>query len=525
MPFSLRNWFSRIVHPDRTDAKLDSKMESRPLSKESCALQGRGMNRTEALRKKLVFPQSPMGDKDVKSKAGDAPFFKHNDEDTILEFKKAFDHEMKILQEASPTAEAAGAKTHGGYGQNRLTPSKLMYGKDFNEVNRTIVGVLALKWLVNNQYDTFTAFQPEKVKLTRESFETIRTLILYEIRTSDELYFVIVSMIINDLGKKDRPPETGSEEAPGRRASAATPNHDELIYEDACNGKIELLNEFRDHKDAELHRWLLLGLKLGAKLNVPQFAQAENVPASLTTIKEVKNQPRALDFKILEIVLDVAGAQGHVDSRCACAMLEPTWQTFAASRQLLSDIAEHKINECDAYNKLLEGRAELLANTGFKKLSTEVPEQRALLRLVTMGRALESKGSADIIADAFYSLSAEQREKLVEGLAVTGIKDGTAIIPYYSPSLFANIFRRANERKFSDERKVPLLAALMRFLVRVYRDTKPVTSENKGMVVECKLSFIQDMIISDAFLDKPETLDKIAVGESHYTHAFDEWIR
>src|SRR5690554_1539272 len=81
------------------------------------------------------------------------------------------------------------------------SPSHILYGEAFPEVNRTLVGVLALLWIHNGQYDAFVATQPDGVKLTRESFSWLGSFFASALAGPSGFYALLASMVINDLGK------------------------------------------------------------------------------------------------------------------------------------------------------------------------------------------------------------------------------------------------------------------------------------------------------------------------------------
>lgn len=49
--------------------------------------------------------------------------------------------------------------------------SQIIYGTEFNEVNRTPVSVLSLRWIYRSQYETFIGIQSHQFLLARSSFK------------------------------------------------------------------------------------------------------------------------------------------------------------------------------------------------------------------------------------------------------------------------------------------------------------------------------------------------------------------
>ena len=68
-----------------------------------------------------------------------------------------------------------------------LSPSYIIFKENYDEVNRTLVGVLSLRWIHLGQYETFVASQSPDLRLTRESFDWIRDFYAQTISNSDTL--------------------------------------------------------------------------------------------------------------------------------------------------------------------------------------------------------------------------------------------------------------------------------------------------------------------------------------------------
>lgn len=68
-----------------------------------------------------------------------------------------------------------------------------------------------------------------------------------------------------------------------------------------------------DRLSGDQKQEVVCGLRLGAKFNFGQLAQAENAPACLSSLMDMKSHPRAFHLHFLEQLLDMAGAAGHMD--------------------------------------------------------------------------------------------------------------------------------------------------------------------------------------------------------------------
>jgi hypothetical protein len=275
-----------------------------------------------------------------------------------------------------------------------------------------------------------------------------------------------------------------------------------VIYEAA---KANMVPSLRLLDEIE-RRDVILGLHVGATLNIAQLAQAENVPGSLASLLMMKGNKHAFDLKIMEQILDVAGAAGHVDPSGAKPMNEPVFQTFISTRNALIDVVTGDCSLRAAYDKVLLERESFLEREGLRPLSIEIPQERALLRLLTMGRTSDIP-QAELFTDAFYALPQIIRQRLIDGLNVNGYDDGKAVVPYYMPALFSEVLQD-NVNDSTAARNA--LIALMSFLARVVRDTKSNPGQ-PGRVIERNVIFARDVIRSEAFKADPHILDNVAI--------------
>ena len=477
----------------------------------------RSLLRTSAIRTSLLVGRAPSsvgtvaGERTQRADLIDLPFFSLPDVDIVKMIGDAFGPELDRLTRAEPTAETGTVISKGNLGPNKFSPSQLLRGMDVPEVDRTVVGVLALKWLVSNDYDTFTAYQDQGVKLTRASFQAFRHMFLEGLQGSEEVYALIVATMINDLGKDD----ALWQEVKGlRRVGEHIPNHDEVVYQAAQLGLVPLLSDFP--AAGSCYTSLMRGLRLGSGLNVPQLAQAENVPASLLAIEGLKSDIGALTLKFFEIILDVAGAQGHIDARCCLTMTEPVFQSYGGVRKALFSMIEQRLSPREAYDQVLDQRANLLSQLGFRHLRIREKRDRSLLRLLCLARAYSLK-EAQILDKALSSMSSSQRDVLVNGLSVDGIDDGDAIIPYYAPSLFAVAFRRLRS---SEQKIFEAVQAILRLLSRVYASHNS-PEDTAGRVIECDLHFVQETLKSEAFTNDPSVLDNVEIPKNAYGDALE----
>ena len=423
-----------------------------------------------------------------------------SDELAIRRFGHQFFPELKRLQGATSTIETSDSITKGDLDGRDLTPSRLLFDQDFPEVNRTLVSVLALKWLYAGDYDSFTKGQPEAARLKVGSFQALRHLAIETLPDTDHLLALLVAIVVGDLGKD---PKLARDVRDCGSQSAEFDNHDKVVYGAATSDILAPLHLLLP----ALREDVIAGLKLGSKLNIPQLAQAENVPGSLKGVLQLQGQERAFEIKYLEVLLDVAGAGGHIDSRGAIRMTEPVYQAFTVGRAALLEIIAGTSSLREGYDRVLQYRNRLLNGEGFEHLSITDSADRALLRLFAMGRITE-KRKADLFEKAFSGLPQSTKSSLVSGMNVDGYNDGEAIILYYMPALFAEALRTTKDS--SEEATIQALSSLMRFMTRAYRGSRPQPGK-PGNIIECDLSFVQEIIGTDAFKADPKLLDSLAI--------------
>ncbi|KAB8212656.1 hypothetical protein BDV33DRAFT_211086, partial [Aspergillus novoparasiticus] len=418
------------------------------------------------------------------------------DEEAVRLLYRQFHSEFVRLKRVEYTLERGdGGPVKGSLDGKALTPSQFLFLQDYAEINRTVVSLLSLKWLLEDNYEAFTAHQPAVVKLSEATFKRFRELALDILETNDDILALVVSLILGDVGKDPKLEEFV------HKKDGNKPNHDLVLARAIDMGQFQKpLGLLSDDKRVEV----LLGVQVGAKLNIPQLTQGENVPGSLEILLMLRGKSQAFRLKYLEIMLDVSGAGAHVDARGAIRMIEPVCQSFLSAFQVLMNVITENLPVRGAYNTVLQHRGQLLAEQGFHELSTNNRSDRALLRLCAMGRVAD-KHLAELFEKAFTDLPQPTQDKLINGLNVDGCNGEDAVILYYMPAIFAEALRVT--RTASDVKKIQVLQSLMSFMARTYNDTKPVDG-HIGVILERDMSGAKDYIRREGFIDDPTILDQ-----------------
>jgi hypothetical protein len=122
-------------------------------------------------------------------------FFDISDDALLVQRQEEFAPDLERLANAKFIQGSAPVAT------SVQSPSQLLYGKDHDEINRTLVGVLALRWIKAGDHERFVGSQENSVKLSAESFQRTQNLFADGVHSHDDLYALVMSLMIDDLGK------------------------------------------------------------------------------------------------------------------------------------------------------------------------------------------------------------------------------------------------------------------------------------------------------------------------------------
>ncbi|ETN37660.1 uncharacterized protein HMPREF1541_07283 [Cyphellophora europaea CBS 101466] len=436
-------------------------------------------------------------------------FFDIDESSLLSQVQVTFASELERLKHA-----AASERPTSHVRAQAPSPSMILYNHEYDEINRTVTGILCLRWIYNGDYDHFTRNQPDARRLTEDSFAWLRDYFRQNLGSTQDVLLLVISMVINDLGKDPNLEQQVKRhfEAGGR--SLPDQNHDSILYEAASIGIIDCLSLLDESQMVELK----LGLALGAELNAGQLAQAESVPINLEFLQEMQGQEHAFELKFMEQMLDVAGALGHVNSDGAMNLIQPVFETFQTVHDVSVKIIREDMPLREAYDRVLRKRNKLLVNVGFRRLSVTRDEDRALLRLLTMGRTVD-KEQADLFAEAFNQLESTSRDFLIKGLNIDGNVNERAVLPYYMPAVFADTLQKTKGCTKDDRRKA--LTSLMRYLAKVFEQSpkfevngetrEDVSTPVPGIVIEHNMMKVREVINSDGFPENPDRLDDLDI--------------
>ncbi|KAJ0300309.1 hypothetical protein Brms1b_012879 [Colletotrichum noveboracense] len=383
------------------------------------------------------------------------------------------------------------------------SPSQILYATQYEEVNRTLVSVLSLRWIYRDQYEVFTRTQPNPVMLARPSFNRVRDIFMKRLESSEDLYALLVYIVINDLGKD---PQLASDYLCKTGEDIAAMNHDIILLKAVEAGLVPSVDRLpRWHKEE-----IICGIELGAEFNPGQLAQAENAPACLSSLLEMRGHGREFNFHFMQQLLDIFGAAGHEDWTCAKKFIQPIAEAYQNVYEVAVGIVSGDQGVREAYDVILSRRSEMLHRKGFSSLHVTQPEDRALMRLLCMGGVSDVE-RAELFWSAWEILDERTKSSLVHSLNVDGSVAEPAVQPTYFPAMLAQGLGGA--RVVSRDDQMRRLQSMLRYLSRVMT----LTEEQHDQVVVIERSVlwvVKDTVQSCAFQEDPTILERTDIPRS-----------
>ena len=283
------------------------------------------------------------------------------------------------------------------------------------EYKRTWCSIELLDDVLEGNYEAFSACQPEKTRITRESFSEIRTYVKSVLKTPDDENAMRAFLVINDLGKV-----SDFVEKIAVSMGFESVDHDKILYE-GLKAHPEFSPTFQalDHKYQEM---ILTGLETG--FNMGQFVQCECLPASLLPLTKIHLE--ALNYYMIHVLFDIAGAAGHVNSNGSLICNELYWKKFSLALETILWMVDGKYGPMEAYEGYLTKTMDY-----FRVSSPVIAKLCNLVRVSTPEEAGE-------LGRAFESLDLFTKSNIEKELMATGIGKDTAILMYYAPATFQN---------------------------------------------------------------------------------------
>lgn len=340
------------------------------------------------------------------------------------------------------------------------TVSERLFGVKHSEFDRTAVGIMTFLWVLKGKYEKFTEVQSTG-KLTRESFEELKEYTEKILGESPEaLDALIAYTVINDIGKIK-----SVVKAVWDQSGKEVLDHDVVLLE-LLEKSSEAVPSFNRLSDS-YKSLILKGLK--AQFNFGQFVQAENVPASLQGL--IGLDPAAMDFYMLHVIYDIAGAAGQGKQNGSIIVTEPTYQGFKQGISALGRLAQGA-SLTEAYDAFLGQKAKIYG------LDIQNPRHRVVVRIATMMRLPDAQKVKDLL-DVFDDLTSNEQGILESELNRAGVNDGFAVLLYYAPATLANAQGALQKAGIPDAFKRSLKIILKTF-ARVFQESRIALKNRNG---------------------------------------------
>ncbi|KAI2618398.1 hypothetical protein GGR54DRAFT_605273 [Hypoxylon sp. NC1633] len=383
------------------------------------------------------------------------------------------------------------------------SPSAILYGEDYDEVNRTLVGLLSLKWIYNKQYEVFVGNQAEALRLSRESFEWIHKFYTESITSPNEWYALIMSIVVNDLGKDDKLAEDYQKQT---GENIAHLNHDMILLKAVRSRLVKCLDDLTEDDRSDIIR----GMELGADFNFGQLAQAENAPACLASLATMRGYTRSFRLRFSEQLLDIAGAAGHLDWTCAKKLTQSNYDAYRTVYDAGISIIENGLSLRAGYDLVLSRRLDLLREKGFRSLNLKNEDDRAFARVLCMSSVADLP-TAELYSRVWTTLEDDVKKPLRKSLNIDGSVSEPAVQVTYIPALITQAVYATGPG--TTESKERALRSALRYLCKVM--TAPGKPEGPVSVIERNvLAILKDVVQSPRFREDPTILESAAIPES-----------
>lgn len=361
--------------------------------------------------------------------------------------------ELHWLADSKVRKTEEGAGTGGGYSQK-------LFGQAYPEFDRSYLSLQCLEWIVDgtdNAYQSFTASQPDPVRLTRAHFQELHQRALSILNntfglTFEETYVALqAALVLGDMGKSPTAREIF------KPFGATAPDQDDFYGEamSILKNNPNLSPTFARLSPAA--KDLLIATAHMAHYG--HITHLEGGPAMFSGIKERNVEPFVLEFDLFVHLCDVAGAFGHVKPGSSFAYNDQTHQAKNAMRRACQALLTTEFTELDAYNQYVAERASWLGFDASKPLDRALARIGAMIRLFT-----PQEGT--ILRDAMTSLSPQERSRISAELDVQKFNPHERT-PTYMPAVLVNLHNNPSLGDTPEKRLRQAIALGLPFISRV----------------------------------------------------------
>lgn len=363
------------------------------------------------------------------------------------------------------------------------------------EYKRTWCSIELFDDVLEGDYNAFSACQPEKSRITVESFNEIRKYVKSVLKTDDDENAMRAFLVINDLGKvgdfvKKIADNLGFESV----------DHDKILYE-GLKAHPEFSPTFSS-LEKKYQQIILTGLCTA--FNMGQYVQCECLPANLEPLIGIDSE--SLNYYMIHVLFDIAGATGHVNSNGSLICNELYWKKFSFALKTIIHMVQ--CHECGGNSKLefevfqkngnneiielemhecygpTEAYEEYLERT---RLMFELNDGYIIAKLCNLIRVSNSKEAREVSL-AWSNLEDWVKSILCKELQATGIDTDSGILLYYAPATFQNALNYY-KKKNPDTAIAKTVEVVAPLIAQIYARVREAWNGEHGYVV----AFISDI--------------------------------
>jgi len=341
---------------------------------------------------------------------------------------------------------------------NDSFPELCYFQAESAEMRRTLGALLAVYWIVSDQYNQFVRSQAKERSLSKASWQELQQWVQRAVRivsSPRQVWIMLVFVAIMSMGK-----------IKGLRMDFS-PECEEF------NKALIKMLQTVPHVIPSFARLdsnsqqMIMSCLIASDFNFGQFLQAESLPANLVVVKSISlGQDSVLGFFLFRIFAAMCGICGKTSLEGSLFMNEQMFRNFKMGLDVL-DHLQHESPE-QVYCRFLSERTKSQGLT----FNPESMQSRVLARLACMCRAFDQDAGSEV-SSAFDSLEATERELLTTFLDADGISVKPAFLLYNAPNLLDG--GRKNQQ-------IGLQRA-MRMLLKIYKKAAQEYKNTSSAVV------------------------------------------
>ncbi len=373
--------------------------------------------------------------------------------------------------------------------------SEQIYFQKFIDFDRSLMSMYSLKLILDGSekaYQEFTAAQPEHVRLTKESFQTLHEQAKKLINSnyqglipSQMQQALETAIVLGSMGKSEN--ARGIFGPFGATASCNTDFYGQML--DILKNQPRLSRSFARLPYAGKQ----LLIKVANLAHYGQISHLEGGPSLFAKLKASdvpETDPTALSFDLLVHACDVAGSLGEINKTSSIAYTEQTHQALQAVSYACRLLSDSDKTEVDAYDAYLAVRASWLG------LNPSDPEDRVITRIGAMLRLFTFE-EASALKHTISQLSPEDRMRIFAQFDILSGQER------YIPAVLANLFHNQFLAESMTTRISQAVVFGLPFIARVLEQRQAEIPLNFKQIAEVAKS-MPDLLLRNQFKITPE---------------------